>query len=204
MSDITHTLTPQTKLDACCDPGSARYALRAVEVIPSGEPGTVYCAASDGKVAVVIQVKGEAQGIALLPAKLAKLRKPVTLNGRWECDGKVANPVEGRFPRMEDVLPAVPADDLANYVTVVLKGHQMKAIADSISEEGILTFFIPPNGQKGYVDRAIACRGTHGLGVIMPTTPDKDEHEKYETLRQRYAAARRWATRPQPAAEAVA
>lgn len=193
MSKISHSVTPRTKIDACCDPASSRYALGAVEIIPSQEKGEVYCSATDGRVATIAIADGEADGAALLPAKLAKPGKLVSLNGRWECNGKVANATEGRFPRIEDVLPAptAPYPDMAEYTTVVLKGPQLKAIADAIAGElGTLTLFVPRNGKKGYVDSAIAVVAANGLGVVMPTVPD-NTWEDYDTRRKAYTEARK-------------
>jgi hypothetical protein len=193
MSKVSHSFTPRTKIDACCDLASSRYALGSVEVIPSTEKGEVYCSATDGRVATVAIADGEADGVSLMPAKLAKPGKLVSLNGRWECAGKVANTTEGRFPRLEDVLPTptAPYPEMTEYTTLVLKGPQLKLIADAIAgESGTLTLFVPRNGAKGYVDGAIAIVGENGLGVVMATVPS-NTWEDYETRRKAYTAARK-------------
>jgi hypothetical protein len=191
MSVVSHSVVPQTKIDACCDVKSTRYAMGAVEIIPSGNKSEVYCSATDGRVATVAVATGEAQGIALLPVKLAKPGHTVSLNGRWECNGKVASVVEGRFPRLEECFPEVPACELSSYSVLVLKGHQLKVMADAIGCEGELTLFVPPNSEKGYVNRPIAARGTYGIGVIMPTVASNDAQSTYETMRKHYSEARR-------------
>jgi hypothetical protein len=190
MSAISHTVTPQTKIDACCDAASSRYALGAVHILPSAHKGEVYCAATDGRVATVALASGTAEGEALLPMKLSKPGKPAHLNGRWECNGKVANTVEGRFPRMGDVLPEVPPCELSSYSVLRIKGEQLKRIADAIGEESYITLFVPPNGEKGHVDKPIAMRGTHGIAVAMPIVAEaQHDAATYETIRKAYQKA---------------
>lgn len=201
MSEITHSLVPRTKIDACCDKDATRYALNNVEIIPAAEPGTVYCTATNGRVATVALAEGTATGPALLPAKFSKVGKPVSLNGEWRSENRVAAQGEGRFPRCDDVFPKVPASsgpdgEPSGYAVLELNGYQMKMLADAIGHEGWLTFFVPPNGENGYVNQPIACRGTHGIGVIMPATPGNGFLDRYETTRLAYAAARLAAHQP--------
>jgi hypothetical protein len=206
MSQISHTVVPPTKIDACCDPVGGRYggALRCVEIIPSAEDGTVYCTATNGSVLSIVLAPGMAKGPALLPGKFAKPGKPAMLNGRWESNGKFIEPGDPgfRFPKCQDVITSLTDDDAPQFTVLCLNAGYLKQLADAIGDEdSVVTMFIPPNGDEQNVDKAVAVRGVNGIGVIMPVTIGRAQNvieyrDRFEEIRRAYTFARNAAHQP--------
>lgn len=129
-----------TKITACTDTGSLRYALANVCVSPSGEDEQVWLSATDGRCFAAVRTTGHVQGDEdpvdaqhsmegkqLCPPAIIEATFDgglAVLNGQWQAtkpakkgrkqqaDAILTAPVvEGRFPRCNDVVPAYTATD---------------------------------------------------------------------------------------------
>lgn len=196
------------KLDAVCDPSNTRYVLGAVELIPaSGEEGGLWACATDGRALSVVRTAGETETRKpyYLPSKLlkpgtmkkGKLQGGVArLNGRWESANKMADPPEGRFPRVHDCLP----NDCGDRQSIKLDAKLLAKLAEAIGTDGKVTLLIPPpatsKGQRG----AIVAVGDGGIGVLMPVTDDANAHDHYFRTLADFTTDRLEATEPKPVA----
>ena len=199
----------RTRLDLASDTESSRYALSAIQVVPSDEDGKVWLTATDGRILAAVETEGEVDQRRLMPVAVVKTTKSqrsqgltVERNGRWEAATRnrtgvkiaVGDDVKGRFPRCEEIIPEV-----RNATVLHLDGnllHNLYLALGGENDQRGITLFVPPADEKtGIVESAVAVLGEHGLGVIMPLNPcsnrdDKDrERKRYEEHAQRYIAA---------------
>ena len=193
-------VTASRKIDSCCDVGSCRYLIGAVEIIPaSGADGGLWATATDGKCLSVVKTAGETEERKpyYLPAKLLRpSKKPATakLNGRWESADRMADQPEGRYPQVQDVLP-----DCADRQTITLNADLLAQLAAAISANGNVTLLLPPvetdkNGKKPDYRAAIGVVGDDGFGVLMPLTDCTGAIAAYQAGRSAFSADRIAAT----------
>lgn len=192
MSAIRAKIRPVTKIAGCADPGSIRYALGAVQIVPRKDG--VYAAATDGRCLAIIEAEGQATGTHLLPAEMVKIGCESSLNGRWEtvtpatkrkpASVTTADPTEGRFPKCADIVPQVVADEaglgLNGFGGLRGQGFQVlhidAALLAKIGEalngsEGprAVTLLVPIQDNRLHnVTAGIPVVGLHGIGVLMP------------------------------------
>jgi len=161
-----------------------------------------YAVATDGIALAVTKLEGMAATPALCPAEL--LKKPakareitaVELNGQWKAStrklststvtDKTAPIIEGRFPPVKDILPAVTSSS----VKLCLDASALARLAEVISpilpgkhytiEQGKVTLIFDVS-KDGTVDSPIAIAGTTGFGVIMPCNADKNSARDYRS-----------------------
>lgn len=175
------TITIPAQLKQICDPASRRYALNAVQFTPSSGGG--FLSACDGKCMAIVRCTSNAKQQALIPRGVlpnAIPRSKGTMlpttyrveqsNGRWFgeiWDSKnkpsgeglqTAYPIEGKYPRLTDVVPGIPD----NAVTVSLDATLLAKVAKAICDErGAITLFVIPERHE------ILVVGTNGIGVVM-------------------------------------
>ena len=82
----------RTRLDLASDTESSRYALSAIQVVPSDEDGKVWLTATDGRILAAVQTEGVVNQRRLMPIAVVKTTKSqrsqgltVERNGRWEA-----------------------------------------------------------------------------------------------------------------------
>jgi hypothetical protein len=191
---------------------TSRYDLRAVQLIPTGK-AEAFAAATDGKV-LAISKEAEA-GIdkpVLVPAEVCRRKaketnhdvvfdetKKVWTRHSWDRRQKktalIAPEAEGRFPRAQDVIPAVSGD---THIAVPLDGTLLAKLASAMAtneEKRGITLFIPLPEKGEFVDSPIPAMhiSEASIGVIMPFyMPDSsvtDSIAEYNKLREEYVAA---------------
>jgi len=108
------------RVDRAVDSESTRYALAGVQVTPDPEGG-VFCAATNSRILTVTRQTGEADETCILPGSLVA-GKAGERNAVVECDEsgqqwkrtalvkgsqvcRIEPAIEGRFPRVHEVLP---------------------------------------------------------------------------------------------------
>ncbi|MCC7425234.1 MAG: hypothetical protein IT428_33605 [Planctomycetaceae bacterium] len=190
MSEIRAEVTIDRPLAQCTDQESTRYALSAVQIVPSSEKGKVWAAACDSRILALTKQEGRTDGPHLLPGQFAKPNGKgktfASLNGQWTVSGKNAKGIpdgkparlapetEGRFPRTEDVVPECNGGDMVIGIDAALLANLATAIGDNGKVELII---------RGPND-AIAVMGTHGIGVAMPVSVN-GQHETYSAAAAR-------------------
>ncbi len=181
-------VTIRTNIAKVTDKTSSRYALQGVAVAEE-EGGTGYAVATDGRVMAVVPIEhtgdriaceatdySPARDYALIPADV--LRKPtsrransVSLNGRVECNGRVGEYPDGRFPRVSQAVPTMQ-DRLA----VSIDAKLLANLSEAINEPGnsVVTLLLSTEKTDcaaiGVLPSSETSVGSHG--VLMPVAHD--------------------------------
>jgi len=208
------------RMDVVCETENTRYALAAVECRPAGK-GEVFATATDTRCLAIARESGEMDSgePILVPASIVKpLPKKegnasAKLNGRWERGKTMADRVEGKFPRVSEILPCVGNDYLIVTLTPKLLAKLGQAIGSD--ELGAVSLIIeqPKPDKNGKTPRTIEgpipVVGDNGIGLIMPCGipgSTADSISNAEKLVKRYmneSAAYREACNPKKAAPVV-
>ena len=203
--DLHVRLRLDTRLKGCLDSESTRYALSHAQVTPSESDNTVFVAATNGRLAAVIAAEGTADRQYLMPSEVLPTTQTgavVELNGQWQnSKGRYQQETDapGRFPKVEEVLPAIDPDSRVLHINADFILEIAKALnAKSDDGQGI-TLFVPPaperdNADGKTVEGAIAIVGHRGIGVVMPCCGDVKEFaqqqiSKYNTFASEYRTA---------------
>lgn len=124
--EITHRIEPTTKMTAACSPDGNRYATDHVLATPAGD-GQAYLAATDSYQCTIIKANAPMMpNEELIPAKAfpqkmsGKKIKHIELNGMWRnSEGSIQPTSEAnRFPRPDDMFPAVDCAEPGEYIPV--------------------------------------------------------------------------------------
>jgi hypothetical protein len=124
-----------------CDPDAIRYALGGVLCKSDGK-GVEELVATDGRIIACVHCSREdgdsdtlnvvATSKALASPPVAAFKKPVSFDGKaihHDGSSTTVDPIEGRFPRYEDVFDPIERDQSA-YVSVKLDGELLRKSAD--------------------------------------------------------------------------
>lgn len=190
------TITIKTPIVRCADSETSRYALGGACVCksPHGEGGVI--AATDGRCLVALPIEAdenlgavidevsEIRGYvvapaSVLPKKISKKSPPkLILNGRAECDGKIADYEEGLFPRIggvfEFAIDKAGAEEygqrIAVTIDVSLLADIVAALQPASATRQSATLIIDPSGSGpiGVLPYADECEDLGGAGVLMP------------------------------------
>jgi hypothetical protein len=175
-----------------CDADSARFALGGVQCTSDGKVEQL--TATDGHVLANVWCYSEdrdtvsaiADGKVLSSPPVAAFKRPVRFDGKTLQYGgsfTTVEPIEGRFPRYEDVFDPIHEDE-SGYVSVKLDGELLRKLADlaaAMSDDsqtkGITLFvkdatsavYASCNGADGYIARM----------AIMPRASDAAEPHNF-------------------------
>lgn len=127
------------QLAKCCDSNAVRYALGGVQCLSDGK--TAQLTATDGRILVNVYYPDEDEkpvsaivdGKVIASPPVAAFKKPVEFDGSTLRHGGTESkvtPVEGRFPRIEDVFTAVHDKGTEGYASVTLDGELLGKLAD--------------------------------------------------------------------------
>lgn len=196
MSKVQVTLT--SPIVNAADEESSRYSLMHVEIFPQPKD-RVLAVSTNGRVAAIVELPGKTDRPRLIPCGVfpsTKAHMPRTgypqielEDGQWHLtgskNGKVAPQAEaGRFPRLGDLVPALPSEE--NTLVVSFDAAELLKLADSIRsqakdagsaspEDGgcspTVSLFIDKSRPEQ--NSAIAVVGTEGIGVLMPCWRDE-------------------------------
>jgi hypothetical protein len=189
------TITLRTDLAKATDSETSRYALGGVAVSVDSD-GAAYAAATDGRIMAVTPIDHAGDSIqtaakddtpgrqfVLIPAGILKRPTPnkpnlVTLNGRAECKGRVGDYLEGRFPRLDDAIPA-----MQGRVNLSIDAKLLAKLAEAINQLGanVVTLLL---GRDNPGDSPIGVlpsgeNSVESFGVLMPCGEGKDQSEEY-------------------------
>lgn len=205
----------------CIDRETSRYALSNVLCLPNVVSDGVLLAATDGRCLSVSLAEGTASGACMFPGALVeKITKPTKISKQREGNEwqsrignkiAVAEAAEGRFPRIEEVLPASIEGRLtqeasaengnvdvyqATHEFVSINVELLLRVAQSITtpEDGNTTTKLPITLAIPHDKRSpVVAIGSRGVGIIMPitkgTTAAEIEKEHAQTAK-RYGAIR--------------
>ena len=181
-------LTLETDLSKCCDADTQRYALCGARATPGD--GVVYLAATNGKVAAVVEVQGELDAQTLIPGCVCKPGVVTGQPGDWRhAKGKKLTAsldrVEGVFPPLQEALKLRKVA-LAVRLDARLLADLAKAVTEGESA-GRVTLLIDD------ADHAVGVVGNKGIGAIMPLSHGDDKASDcaatFRGVAERYAAA---------------
>ncbi len=191
-----------------------RYGRRGAEVRP-GMNGCAWLTTSDGHTAAIMQVEAaRCTEPDIIPADVlpgsVKGGKLAKIDGTWETvvtgkqKVKKAEPLDGEFPPVADVIPDVMAtkssrsDNFRYSTAVTINAELLMNIARAIGHDGryddtgtTVTLFIQP-GEKGKpANKPIAVVGGPGrIGIVMPCNGDPTQaRERFDSIRKAYTKA---------------
>lgn len=206
------TITIKTPIVRCADNESIRYALCGACVCksPHGKGGVI--AATDGRCLVALPIEADENlgavidavpaspgyvvaPASVLPKKIGKKSPPkLILNGRAECDGKIADYEEGRFPAIggvfEFAIDKAGAEEygqrIAVTIDVSLLANIVAALQPADATRQSVTLVIDPSGSGpiGVLPFAYECEDLGGVGVLMPMEQEENR-ENAEKARVR-------------------
>lgn len=182
-------LTLETDLSKCCDPDAQRHTMCGARATPGD--GVVYLAASNGKIAAVVEVRGEVDATHLIPGDICKPGVVTGQPGDWRhAKGRKLTAsldrVEGVFPPVQEVLKDSVKD---KPLAVRLDARELANLAKAVTEgesAGFVTLLIRDAGH------GIGVLGNAGIGMIMPcyiSEKDPDPVAVYRGNVERYVAA---------------
>lgn len=195
MSKVSHSVRFSSRFDRCCDSSSSRYALGGVHVRPASSGGA-WLTATDGRVMAVAQsAESMAESETIVPMDLAagatKSRAvSCTLNGRWEnSKGKFGLPIEGRFPKCQDVLKGIDVNGTLLSINAQLLANLAAALTEVGDDQAVTLIIGPDRDKDGHVSRSVAVVGKLGIGMITPMPgPTRGAVEQFNTVRAAYIA----------------
>lgn len=183
-------VTIRTNIAKVTDKTSSPDARQGVAVAEDeNNSGAGYAVATDGRVMAVVPIehKGDrvaceatnyspARDYALIPGDV--LRKPtsrrpnsVSLNGRVECNGRVGEYPDGRFPRVSQAVPAMQ-DRLA----VSIDAKLLANLSEAINEPGnnVVTLLLSTDKTDCAAIGVLPSTETNvdSHGVLMPVAHD--------------------------------
>lgn len=205
MENVLAQFEVRTKIAPMCDYESSRYALSAAQLTPDPDPTKrrAFLCATDGRAMAmaIVSVDGESDREYLVPSKILPTvikGGRIQLNGRWENDrgAFLPNDVVGRFPKGQDIVPAIAPDAIALQINCQFLLNLQEALNErgNGAERVGLTLFIPqPDEKSKRVESVIAVVGAHGIGAVMPMTRGTiaNEIREYEDIRSQFTEARR-------------
>jgi hypothetical protein len=175
----------------CTDPGSSRFVLGAGLLVPDQEQ-SAWLVTTDGRCATYSRLSGveTTPQKKLVPGETLKAGK-LQGNGRWELGpfpgrkGKtaIADPVYGRFPRVNDLAP----ESIEGRLAICLDARLLAKMQETLNskESQAITLFIK-DGKE-----AVTVLGDDGFGLLMPCAPHKPDEaeERYCLMREQFFAA---------------
>lgn len=214
-------------LAKCADPGSGRYALGYVRILPKDD-SSVFAAATDGRSAVIVEQEGSADAPQFMPLEMAKFKgkapSDVWLNSHWMNDAtRKFAPVEDtpvRFPKLSAVFPnSLTEQEGVEYVPLALDASILEnlstALKDRSGETQGVVLMVPVKREeekpleftKGAIF-AISNGAERSVGAIMPMTFEgrnesyedacRKLYERYASVVADYAAAEAASSEPAP------
>jgi hypothetical protein len=164
-------LTIETKVWACTDAESSRYALSAVKAIPK-TGGVAWIVATDGRCLSVTPVDGTCDETTLIPADVIKGPLPVIVkcvNGEWRNNrGRIAPPPAGKFPDIAKTFEQVACASIKGRTSIAFNPRLATAIRNAVQESDLqaASMYIADD------QSAIAVLGLDGFGLLMPMATD--------------------------------
>ena len=201
MSKTTVELNVPSRIAACIDNESSRYALGHVKLTPRRALGGAWATATDGRKLSIVPCDGKCDQSEMMPGEVAPTAikhfgkggesASISLNGNWATNyGKeaIAHKREdiGRFPRAPEVLPQLDGEFIAFTIDPQFIADLAQAICggDMVG----MTFLVPLDQDRRYKGAGVAVRGGHGFGVIMPLKSDGNQAGHYRADAVSYAA----------------